>query len=562
MLLANAGKVVPTEQLRETVWTNVHVTADSLPRCISSLRARLDSNDCIETHYKRGYRFQLPVERSTVDRWIERRISQRTSLPRLAILPFTCCEDVPASYGPGLAEEVMIRLGRTRSPQVEVMARDSVFAQLASGLGAQAIGVALQAEFVLTGSIVQLPQHYRLRLEMMRVADHIQLWMEDFAVSRTHFAQSASQIAGRVSARIGHTFDTAPRLPDPVEADTSSQIHVQHSSPEWRSKAFATYLDARFQWDKADRNAMEQATAGFQKALDLDPSLLTARLHQVHNYLLQAGIGYMRGDTAAELARTQAETIVSQFTSGQSVHPALGWIHFYHHRDIFAAIDAFAQKQPPGYNPWTLFYRSRFSLGRHQFSESIDLVRFGLRFDPSAPMPHSRLAWTFFLAGDRKAALEQATQTLHRFPGHPVSVTLCPQILAALDNPESETVTRAVAAAQRLTQAMPVYDQGFTTLAYILARQGKTAEARAILDRQSNLGLGRFVLRTFRAPVLAELGDCDEAIEELQLAEQQHCPWFFEILADPRLAPLHNRPDFQKLLAMIPRLETESESVA
>ncbi len=48
-------------QLKQAIWGDVHVTADSVPKCMSSLRAHLQPDECIQTVYKRGYRFVAEV---------------------------------------------------------------------------------------------------------------------------------------------------------------------------------------------------------------------------------------------------------------------------------------------------------------------------------------------------------------------------------------------------------------------------------------------------------------------------------------------------------------------
>ncbi len=65
LLLANAGQVVSPMQLKHALWGDVHVTADSVLKCLSSLRARLEPESCIQTVYKRGYRFTAEVLRQT-----------------------------------------------------------------------------------------------------------------------------------------------------------------------------------------------------------------------------------------------------------------------------------------------------------------------------------------------------------------------------------------------------------------------------------------------------------------------------------------------------------------
>jgi DNA-binding winged helix-turn-helix (wHTH) protein len=221
VLISHSGQIVSPEKLRLSAWGDTHVSADSLPRCVSSLRAHLDSELCIQTIYKRGYRFTLPVHRTdpasraeqfSATRQIDRpdqRIAHPAGLPRLAILPFTTADDVPDLLGTGIVEETMIRLSRAHNPAVEMLARDSVFHLAARGATAQEVGATLGADLVLAGWITPLPLHFRLRIEMICVADAIQLWIEDFLVSRALLASASTRTAGHISARIHNTFATA-----------------------------------------------------------------------------------------------------------------------------------------------------------------------------------------------------------------------------------------------------------------------------------------------------------------------------------------------------------------
>ena len=61
-LILNAGRVVTAFELKQHLWGEVNVTSESLPRCISSLRAALEPDEVIQTVYKRGYRFVASVQ--------------------------------------------------------------------------------------------------------------------------------------------------------------------------------------------------------------------------------------------------------------------------------------------------------------------------------------------------------------------------------------------------------------------------------------------------------------------------------------------------------------------
>ncbi len=73
LLLAHAGQIVTHQQLKKTLWGDVHVTDDSVPKCMSSLRELLTPDDYIQTVYKRGYRLSVDVHMS------ERGMSEATT---------------------------------------------------------------------------------------------------------------------------------------------------------------------------------------------------------------------------------------------------------------------------------------------------------------------------------------------------------------------------------------------------------------------------------------------------------------------------------------------------
>ena len=77
----------------------------------------------------------------------------------------------------------------------------------------------------------------------------------------------------------------------------------------------------------------------------------------------------------------------------------------------------------------------------------------------------------------------------------------------------------------------------------------------SILERLQWLSRERFVLRSFLPAAFAALGAVDEAIAELQAADDARCPWFFQMLADPRLQPLHGHAEFELMRESLEKLE-------
>src|SRR5579859_199038 len=570
LLLAEAGQIVPTQKLREIVWGGVHVSADSLPRCISSLRSRLDFADCIQTVYKRGYRFTVPVQQNLAlrsgERVMERRAARFNSVPRLAIMPFQISDGIPHYFGPGIAEQMILRLSRARNAVVEVMPRSSVFALVEGGAAPLAVAKEMHADLVLTGTITALPRHFRLRAEMIRVAGAVPMWAEDFLLPRELLAHADVRLAKRITARIRDSFARPIASHGSVSLSAAASSAPAATQEAQRSQAYALYLQSCVQWNTLERHQMQDAIRGFHEAIDLDESLFPARLYLMHSYLAHSTLGYLRADLAAELARKQAEIIHTHASSSYSVHPALGWIHFHHDRDFAAAASAFARPQNGGYNLWNLLYQVKFALGQGRAPEAVALLRSALEADPFSPALHGQLAWSLHLAGDARGAIEQAKRAQSLFPNHPWVMLFCAIVFSSAINARNEVnshwAAQATQLASRLIQSPSSLDAGYATLAYVYARQGRIIEARSLLDRLQWLGRERFVMGTFQAPALVELGEIDAAIAALVAADEQHCPWLFEVLGDPRLEPLHGEPEFERLSALARKGPPADVSVA
>jgi len=62
LLLERAGEIVSPTELRLALWGDEPVADNNVAACITSLRARLHPEDCIEESYRRGYRMSVVVQ--------------------------------------------------------------------------------------------------------------------------------------------------------------------------------------------------------------------------------------------------------------------------------------------------------------------------------------------------------------------------------------------------------------------------------------------------------------------------------------------------------------------
>jgi transcriptional regulator HilA, main transcriptional regulator of SPI1 len=525
-LLSHAGQVVNPSQLKMALWGDVHVTSDSVPRCLSSLRARLEPDQPIQTIYKRGYRLAGPVRQ---------RSTQARPVLRVAIMPFSTGHNIPEHLGAGVAEEITSRLTACAPSWITVVSRDSVFTLSRRGISGAQVGKILEADLVLAGTLLSMPTHYRLRVEMIRVHDGTQIWVEDIVAASAELIDLESRIMQRLIFRIcGENLSLS-------EEARSSTFHPD---------AYQLFLLGHQEWQTHERHRMQEAYQHLIQATELDPSFVPAHIELAELCIFQEFYGFLDPDSAARQVRRIADTLPDIAVVAPSLVPLVGWVKFHVDRDFAEALDLFSASGHLPHSQTTTRLRVAFAVSRGRFAEALEWIESALPIDPYAPWLYRLHAWTLHLAGERSKSIERVEHAMKTFPEDIGSYAFASMILAFNDQVEP-----AITLAQDLVRKAPFIDVANAVHAYALACAGRRDEAREILERLQWLSRERFVLRSFSAAGFAAMGEKDEAIMELKAADAARCPWFFQMLADPRLQSLRGEPEFESMRRSIGKLE-------
>jgi TolB-like protein/tetratricopeptide (TPR) repeat protein len=550
LLLAHAGQVVSSAQLKNALWGDVHVTADSVPKCLSSLRARLEPDVCIRTVYKRGYRFTAEI--------IQAGEAPLGTPVRLAIMPFATGHSVPEHLGSAMAEETTASLSRAHGFAVAVLARDSVFNLAQRGLTAQQIGRELKADLVLTGTLQAFSSHYRLRAEMIRVEDGTQIWVEDLLVPQNQTGVLEQGLMQRLAYRLGIMISggavISPGRDAGLDISAAAVTGIQDESPPRHAEAYDIFQHGRHEWRTLHRHRMQDGMQHLLRAIELDPTLISAKVDLANLCVAQALFGFMSPGAAADLVHRMAESIPDLTDQAVPLLPALGWINFHFDRNLPAALLAFSSSAHLPHDLWTTRARSMFAVSRHRFAEAIELLRQAIRIDPYSPWLQNHLAWALHLDGQASESLALIRKSVDQFLDHEGTAFYGSVILSF--NGETE---QGIELAHRFAQRSPHFDLAGAAHAYALACAGRADEAQDVLERLQWLGRERYLVRGFSPAAYLALGDHEAALAELRTINEVCCPWFFQMLADPRLKPLHGNPEFERMRAILPAMEAEVE---
>ena len=351
-LLDHAGALVTKEQLLDALWPGANVTDNALAQAVSELRAALGDDagtpQFIKTVARRGYRFIAPIDIATVpgeSAHAQTAATREVRAPSIAVMDFVNVtgESDSAWLSAGIAETVTGDLRATGRFRVVDRGRVMEATRLTSGSLHDVVSH-VGASFAVVGS-------YQRRAERIRIT------------ARIVDVQTGEALAdAKVDGPLTEIFE----LQDRVVAQFSSELGIgggvaspTRSPRETTSlEAYRAYTEAWLRLETLDLREIPGATAGFQKAIAIDPEytlaltgLASAQLAAYESTrsdpvpaqaLLTSAIDHARravrlDDTLAEAHATLAFVLVSAWETTQAVASARravalepsNWRHFF-----------------------------------------------------------------------------------------------------------------------------------------------------------------------------------------------------------------------------------------
>jgi tetratricopeptide (TPR) repeat protein len=408
---------------------------------------------------------------------------------------------------------------------------------------------------------------------MIRIEDGTQIWVEDLLAPQNRTGELEQELMRRLAYRLGARVpvdrSSSPRwgAREPSDAALSQRRgnagvdisaaavnDIEDQSAARHAEAYEIFLRARHEWQTLHRHRMQDGMQSLLRAIELDPALIPAKVDLAHLCVVQALFGFMSPGASADLVHRMADSIPDLANKAEAMLPALGWVNFHFDRNLPAALLAYSLSAHLPHDLWTTRARSMFSVSRHRFAEAIEMLREAICIDPFSPWLQSRLAWVLHLDGQASESMELIRKMVAQFPDSE-GTGLYGSVIFAY-NGEAE---QAIKVAQDFVQREPYFDPASAAHAYALACAGRADEARVVLERLQWLTRERYVVRVFTPAAYVALGDHEAAMSELRASNEARCPWFFQMLANPCLIPLHGNPEFEQMRAILPAMEAEAE---
>jgi adenylate cyclase len=254
-LIERRDRVVPKEEMLDSLWPEVHVSESALTSTIRDVRRALgdSSSDArwIRTIYGRGFRFVGDV-RQTSATPVAVPHAQRRSI---AVLPFADLSPAAdqAHFCDGIAEELINTLARL--DELRVISRAAAFDFRADD-DLRVLGEKLGVEHILRGSVRKAEDRLRISVHLIDVRNGHHVWSE------------------RYDRRTGDIFALQEEIAENVARVllgvlTERNRNAIKSTPV-RLDAYEFYLKGRTYLSQRTREALEAAIGMFEIGLEFD----------------------------------------------------------------------------------------------------------------------------------------------------------------------------------------------------------------------------------------------------------------------------------------------------
>ncbi|MEO1369454.1 MAG: tetratricopeptide repeat protein, partial [Acidobacteriota bacterium] len=319
--------------------------------------------------------------------------------------------DDEAYFATGVAEEISSRLGRVSS--LRVVSKRSL-----------GDGEAPAADFVLEGTVRwdaqpsdELLRRVRVTPRLVRVEDGAQLWSQSYERVIDDIFAVQSEIAAEVISQM-----------DIALLETERQALSGRSTAD--VAAYRAYLQGMKLAGRRNPTSRHwrEAQERFERALELDPDFAAAwaELSEVHSLAVQLGLDRENdGVDRRNEALVAVERALALDPELPEAHRALGYYHYWCHRDYDAALASFRRAAEFNPNDPQVLAGMAFIWRRQgRFEDAVGALQDALDLAPDNAWLASEIADTFRRLRRYRRADTFYARAIELEPGEPSAFQL------------------------------------------------------------------------------------------------------------------------------------------
>lgn len=450
-LIERRAFVVSKDDLIQAVWRGRIVSDSTLTSHVNALRKALGDTGkqqrLIRTLPRKGIRFVGEVRAAQMPSQVPAVVASPLSSsgrPAIAVLPFANMSGDPGQeyLSDGVAEDVITAL--SRYPSLFVIARNSSFTYRGRIVDLKQVGRELGVRYVLEGSLRQAANRIRLTAQLIETETGRHIWAERYDRDITDVFAVQDEITYAVTTAI------APAIAD-------AERHRALRRPPDGHNAWSAYQRGLWHLSKANPDENRLAQQRFEEAISLDPN-------HSGNY------------SGLALALLQESGLFGT----RSVADAKGPI-------IDLALRAVALDDRDAEAHACLSWAMNFT---GDCEGALVEARRALAISPNLASAHRALGTTLIFSGDPAGGLAALETCLRLDPRDPLFAWHLNRV--AIGHYYCRNYEAAIDAARQLIRTYPDFPLIYRWYAAALGQAGRTAEAKAALDKAISIAPASF----------------------------------------------------------------------
>ncbi len=447
----------------------------------------------------------------------------------LAVLPFVNTGSGDEYFADGMTDELTVALATV--PGLRVASRTASFAFKGTNSPLEDIGGTLNVATLIEGTVRLSDSRVRLTAQMINVEDGLSLWSQTFDRELDDIFQVQEEVAQAIVSALQERFADVAAPETMVRRGTDDK------------QAYDLYIRASYLMRQRGQDQIQSSLQLFRDAIAIDPTYAAAYAG------LADAIGLLPLYTAARIdsilpsaleaanraVELDPELATARASLGSLLNSAWRWDEAAEQLRLAAELDP----QLPSVHQWL----GENNLVMGDFDAAARHFEMAALRDPMSPVVASLRGVALALAGDYQSGAFWAERALELGPSVPVTHFMAGAV--ELYAGDLESARREFEIAAEMISIPTV--TGF--LGYTYARLGLENEARALLEVLDPTTPNA---PAAMAKIHIGLGNHDEALQSLELAEQSHDAFFSsEPTASPIFDPVRSDPRFGLILARI-----------
>jgi DNA-binding winged helix-turn-helix (wHTH) protein/tetratricopeptide (TPR) repeat protein len=533
-LVSERDRVVPKDELLETLWPDGSGTEANLTVTVAAVRKalgeRVGAHRILITVPREGYRFVGELQD-------EAQPGGPNSLPRsIALLPIelietgdnsthSCIDDIE----PRFAELIRRAIGQHAAALAGVNIVVPELTDLTDE-DLDMIATRLGVDGLLVGTLEDGAASVHLELKILdregRDCWHSRI-VHTGAELQTLPLRAARHVVGVLN-------------PDQGRRPRAHRLRANDNSPAWRA-----FLQARFHFASGDGfPGLHQSLISYQKALELAPDLAPAHAGLAEVLVLLRTAAMLEPTETASRIRTEAALALECDPLLPESHLAMAQVSMILDHNWLGAREHLLTALDFGPdNPWVHSRYAIYLSWRRQFEAALDAIHRAQSLDPFSMRLTAEVAKIHYFSGQPEVAfsiLESATARKIDF-----TVGWINRAWFHLGTGDGDASLAALDEVRAQIESTSIWDV-FTGAANGISGRAEQAQA-ALQSLQARRERGEFIPWQFDGMIQLSLGDFARATECIRLSAEERYGELGLVEADPFWAPIRSWPDYEPL---------------